>query len=98
MNVCQWQLVCTLIVHSLFIGQWEEARSHGKVAFGLNVAGTVLGVITWIIIIISLALFASVFGASTKALGDLSGDLSSVTIKSDWADWSGWDASTTRPF
>ena len=29
----------------------EEARSHGQVAYGLNVAGTVLGVLAWIIMI-----------------------------------------------
>ena len=43
-----------------YLGQWEEARSHGQVAFGLNVAGTVLGILAWIIIIICFIFVFSV--------------------------------------
>ena len=76
-------------------GQWEEARSHGQVAFGLNVAGTVLGILAWIIIIICSIFVFSVVGSAEKAFSDISSGvtLSSGDISGNFDDnWSSsWD-------
>jgi len=76
-------------------GQWEEAKKHGQVAFGLNVAGTVLGVIVWIIAIAVIALTAGTLasvGGGLKDLGSL--DFGSVTDSGSWS-WNLQDTTTS---
>ena len=72
-----------------YTGQWEEARSHGQVAFGLNIAGTVLGILAWIIIIICSIFVFSVVGSAEKAFSDTSSGDISGNFDDNWS--SSWD-------
>ena len=69
-------------------GRLNEARGQGEVAFGLNVAGTVLGVLGWIVFIIGLSLALTVFASVEDIASSFSGaiddgvyDMSSKTTQ-----------------
>lgn len=64
------QKIKCLIYH--IAGNRNEASKHGRVALGLNIAGTVVGVLMWIVIIIIIAVVASAVSTVPSSVQSLS--------------------------